>query len=402
MAQLFFLSGRAWEDANGAPYPAATCEFRITGTGTKQDVYTTAGLSVAHTNAVVSDASTGIFPAIFLAAKRYDFLVKDADGNTLHGPTVVDGSKQRVYQAAAPSPTYPDLEWVDTDDNTLYVRNGADNAWLNRGDADSLILAASVTEVLAGTATDKSVTPDSLAAIWQRGDNLTPAAGVLSLPSGGGNVFNVAAGNISSISSARGGRAIKVVHGGSTTYTHNASSLICFGGANVTVEAGDVVEWTNEAATDASGGNWRMTDFHRDATTLAPVPNYAASKAEMEAFSSALRWVTPAIQHNHPGHPKAWVNFTTRGTNGACTINASYGVTSVSRTASGIYQVTFTTAKSSANYAVQAISKAAIGSNLLTTYDNPGTTTCEIIQQSASAGTATNTGDITAVFLADE
>lgn len=402
MANLFWLSGRAYEDANGNPYPGAKAYFYVTGTTTSLDTYTSASLGTPNANPVVADSSTGIWGDIYLAAKRYKCVIKDSSDNTLRTFDPIDADSQIITSASAPSPTFPLLYWYDTSTGNLKRRNSGDSAWLDLGGIDSLLNAASVTEQLSGTATDKSSTPDSVAAVWQRGANISPSGGVVSLPSGGGGVFNVAAGNFSSISSAVGGRTVIFVFGGSSTITHNGTSLILPGGANITSEAGDCACFVNEAATDGSGGNWRCVWYQRDSTTLAAPINYAATKAEMESFSSALRWVTPAIQHNHPGHPKAWVNFTTRGTNGACTINASYGVTSVSRTASGIYQVTFTTAKSSANYAVQAISKAAIGSNLLTTYDNPGTTTCEIIQQSASAGTATNTGDITAVFLGDE
>ncbi len=51
---------------------------------------------------------------------------------------------------------------------------------------------------------------------------------------------------------------------------------------------------------------------------------------------------------------KAWVNF-----NGVTTaaIRASYNVSSVTRTAAGLYTVTFTTALSDANYSIVATSK---------------------------------------------
>lgn len=149
-------------------------------------------------------------------------------------------------------------------------------------------------------------------------------------------------------------------------------------------------------ANDVSASNVAVKQTHASIQTL-----FAASQSQQEAGSSNAVNVTPGRQHFHPSACKAWVNFQTRATNAACTINASYNVSGVSRTASGIYQVTFTNALSSANYAVVGMSKAGLASNLLTTYDNPATTTCEIIQQSASAGTATNTGDITATFFGD-
>lgn len=54
----------------------------------------------------------------------------------------------------------------------------------------------------------------------------------------------------------------------------------------------------------------------------------------------------------------AWVKFTGSGTNGAQTINDSYGVSSVSRTSAGVYTINFSTAFSSASYAISAIQNA--------------------------------------------
>jgi len=50
------------------------------------------------------------------------------------------------------------------------------------------------------------------------------------------------------------------------------------------------------------------------------------------------------------GLVRAMVNFDGRGTNGAATVNYSYNVSGVSRTGTGVYVVTFTTALPSASY----------------------------------------------------
>jgi hypothetical protein len=59
------------------------------------------------------------------------------------------------------------------------------------------------------------------------------------------------------------------------------------------------------------------------------------------------------------GSAKAWVNFD--GTSG--TRRASYNVSSVTRTATGTYTVTFTNALPDANYAIVCGTSAANGSN---------------------------------------
>lgn len=49
---------------------------------------------------------------------------------------------------------------------------------------------------------------------------------------------------------------------------------------------------------------------------------------------------------------QAWVNFTGRDTNGACTVNDSYGVTSVTRRANSCYDIVFSTAFANDDYVV--------------------------------------------------
>ena len=345
MANLFWLSGRAYEDANGNPYPGAKAYFYVTGTTTAQDTYTSASLATPNANPVVADSSTGIFGDIYFAAKRYKCVIKDSSDNTLCTFDPVDASKQRVHSASAPSPTYPGLEWVDTDDNTLYERNVADNGWNNRGDADAAINAASVTEVLAGTATDKAVTPDALAGFWQRGANLTPSGGTVTLPAGGGGVFNVAAGNFSAISSAVGGRPVLFVFSGASTITYNSTSMVLPGSANITTAAGDCALFVNDAATDASGTNWRCVWFQRRSGSSLTFSDLLATQANMETATSTTTIVAPGRVQNHPGVCKGWVNFTI-----AAATTASHNVTSITDTGTAKWAIVWATDFSSANY----------------------------------------------------
>jgi hypothetical protein len=65
-----------------------------------------------------------------------------------------------------------------------------------------------------------------------------------------------------------------------------------------------------------------------------------ASKSDEQTGTSAVVVTTPSQQQQHDSAAKAWVNFSGSGTNGAQTINASYNVSAVSRTALGNYTVT--------------------------------------------------------------
>lgn len=72
-----------------------------------------------------------------------------------------------------------------------------------------------------------------------------------------------------------------------------------------------------------------------------------ADQTAMEAATSLLKVVVPGVQHYHPGHPKARVNFNGTGT---IAIRDDYGVASLTDNGAGIYAVNYDTAFSSANY----------------------------------------------------
>lgn len=275
MAQLFWLSGQSLVGGTGTPYALAKANFYVTGTTTRLATYTSAGLSVSNDNPVVAD-SDGRFPPIYLAASRYKVVLTDANdvqiGDDLDP---VDGVLALISAASAPSPTYPFMRYHNTSDGNVYRRNSANSAWINEGPVDGLGNAASVTQQLAGTATDAFSTPDSVAALWQRGADIASAS-TLSLPAAGGGVFNVTGTTgITGISSAQGGRTIKLKFASSLTITHNATSMVLPGGVSITTRAGDIAEFTNESAADASGSNWRLTDYLRN---LDPIETPSSAK----------------------------------------------------------------------------------------------------------------------------
>jgi hypothetical protein len=77
-----------------------------------------------------------------------------------------------------------------------------------------------------------------------------------------------------------------------------------------------------------------------------------ATQAQMEAATSNAVAVTPGRAHSHPGVAKAWAYITWSA--GTPTLVTSYGVSGITDTAQGKVTVTFSTAMSSANYAVIA------------------------------------------------
>lgn len=146
---------------------------------------------------------------------------------------------------------------------------------------------------------------------------------------------------------------LKIVRfAGVLTLTYNATSLILPGAASITTAAGDVAVMSSEGS-----GNWRCLSYSKADGTAVAV-NAVATQAEMEAASSTTAVVTPGRAKYHPGMAKAWVTFDgTSGSIGAG--SAAYNVSSITDNGLGDYTVNFTTAFSSANYAVMIFARAA-------------------------------------------
>ena len=376
MSGRFMLSGTI-PLFEGSAQPLSTFQFYLIGTSTPQDTYSDTGLASANANPVVTDAY-GYLGEVFLSRNRYKVVWKNASGTTLKTWDTTDKDKIHKRGAGLPSDPHPGQIHDNTSDGHRYERKIGSAAWTDLGTTDSVGNTASVSETLTGTDSSKFVTPDGAAALWQRGTNITPSAGAVTLPSTGGSVFNIAAGNFSSISTAQGGRKLIFVFGGTSVITYDGTAMILPGGASLTTEAGDCACFVNEAAADASGANWRCVWYQRDSTTLAPPLNYAAIQSEMETPTSALRWITPAILKYHPLIPKAWVVFNGTGTPA---ITASSNVTSITDNGTGDYTINFTTALSSTAYAWYGTARAVTaGAGTCVTAESGDTKTASALQ----------------------
>lgn len=287
MSGRFFLSGTI-PLFEGNPQPLSTLTFSLTGTSTAQDTYADAGLTSANTNPVVSDAN-GYFGEIFIKRERYKVIWKNAAGTTLKTWDPVDKDQVYTRGAGLPSDPHPGQKHANTSDGKTYEYKLDTAAWLDLGDTDAISNTASVTQQLTGTSTSVYATPDSVAALWQRGTDIASAS-TLSLPSTGGHHFNVTGTTgVTSISSAQGGRTVRFKFASSLTITHDGTSLILPGGVSITTRAGDIAEFTNEAAADASGSNWRLTDYFRNLTPIetpssAKTGNYTVAATDRGGF----------------------------------------------------------------------------------------------------------------------
>jgi hypothetical protein len=145
------------------------------------------------------------------------------------------------------------------------------------------ISAASTTETITGTSTAKYVTPDSLAALWEAGADNTDGA---TITMGEGGYFNLITSTTSitafAFTTDKAGRTANIRFNTARTLTHNGTSLIIPGGANITTAAGDimgirslgsgnfVVEWYTKAdGTPLVGGTEYTQQPTSDVATIS-------------------------------------------------------------------------------------------------------------------------------------
>lgn len=131
-------------------------------------------------------------------------------------------------------------------------------------------------------------------------------------------------------------------------------------------------------------------------------PSTAATQAQMEAAAVNTAWSAPSVQHHHPGHPKAWVRFTPRGTNGACTITSQYNVSGVTRDAGGTYTVTFTTPFSSTTYLMVGSPRFTSVLGASVSQGTPATGSCVVYLTDSAGGAYDSASSVNCVFLGDQ
>jgi hypothetical protein len=156
---------------------------------------------------------------------------------------------------------------------------------------------------------------------------------------------------------------------GALTLTHNATSLILPGGANITTADGDIGIFISEGS-----GNWRCVTYIPAAT--API---AATQAEQETGTTLTRLVTPGRQHFHQSAAKAWGVVAATGT-----LASGYNCTTA-KNSTGTYTVTFDTALSGTSYTVIVTGSNVGGSgNTLFGYSNKAAGSFQVISTGAS------------------
>lgn len=195
-------------DDDGNPVSGGMLYFYATGTTTPVSVYADSGLVTPLANPVIADAA-GRCAAVYL------------DSNVIY----------RCKTTTAGGATIRDVDPI-----------------IGLGSSPSIPVSASATEQLTGTNAAKFATPDSVAALWEKGADIA-SAGTVSMGEGG--YFNVTGTTtITDIdfSTDKAGRKAWIKFAGILTLTHNATTLILPGGANITTAAGDTACFVSEGS----------------------------------------------------------------------------------------------------------------------------------------------------------
>lgn len=96
---------------------------------------------------------------------------------------------------------------------------------------------------------------------------------------------------------------------------------------------------------------------------ILPVGNLPAAAKADQTTPSASKVVIPTVQQYHPSAAKGWCKVTVSGT--TPTLAAGYNVASVTRTATGTYRITWSTAFTSADYAAVVVCESLGGTGNL-------------------------------------
>jgi|GEM_PF-7084853 len=181
---------------------------------------------------------------------------------------------------------------------------------------------SSIANTLAGTSTAEAVTPDGLAAFWEDAGNVSDGA---TITLGAGGSFNLITSTTAitafTFDPSKAGRKVVVRFNTARTLTHNATSLILPGAANITTAQGDICE-----VEDRGSGNVRVNWYTRadGRAVVGSTDGYRALAIAGTVVSTDNRGV---------------IDFTTAGVTlsftAAATLGAGFRVTVYNSAASG-------------------------------------------------------------------
>lgn len=339
MARRFHLPMESFLDSNGDPLSGAKLYFYESGTTTALDTFSDEGLTTANANPVVAD-SAGRFGDIWLKEQDYKAILKTSadvtvttmdpiagaftvsgdnfkvsqqspadltvqvSAGTLYDPatkTRVSKAVQNSGSITAPT-TNPRIDVIHINARTgaIGITTGAEAASPSvptLGDGllplAQIALTTTITEITSAEITDIRELANighqigsGASQIALNDQDWTALASAATVNIGAAATYRVnitGTTTITAFDTVTAGIAREVRFDGVLTLTHNATSLILPGGANITTAAGDIAKFVSEGS-----GNWRCTKYQKADGTAIAVSLAAGSVSSTELASSAV------------------------------------------------------------------------------------------------------------------
>jgi hypothetical protein len=260
------------------------------------------GIPVAQAGGT-ADAITATFEPATTSSELQDgtlFIVEAATANTTTTPTFSPDSltARTITKSGGQALAVGDIRGAGHKLLLMYDSSSTRYELLNPAvvaaslTVSGIVELATTTETLTGTDATRAVTPDGLAALWEAGSNITDGA---TITIGEGGYFNLLTSTVAitafSITTDKSGRTFRVRFDTVRTLTHNATSLILPGGANITTAQGDIAQFRSlgsgnvvcEWYTRANGQALAGSGAWRHIATLSPS---AAASIEQTGLSA--------------------------------------------------------------------------------------------------------------------
>lgn len=171
---------------------------------------------------------------------QHDYTIANAAGATVRADinNVLSAIVSQNSGAAAPSPSFAFQWWMDTTNDILKQRNAANSVWI---------------ELIHFDQTGGIFRID-----FDKGADIASAATTDIGAATGNYVVVTGTTTITAFGTIKAGTHRWVRFAAALTLTHNGTSLILPGGANITTAAGDMM-----LAISEGGGNWRVPFYQR-------------------------------------------------------------------------------------------------------------------------------------------
>jgi len=362
-----------WTDASGTPLTSGKVYIGTVNLAPKTNtisIFSDRDLTVALANPQTLDAFGKATTRIFIPGK-YSYLVEDSaevqveleldagaesDTGTTSLDTVLGTNTITASGEATTVTSYDNLEvytFTVANTNTSTVTLNIDSIGakaivknFNQGLDGGDFTQNQIVRVAYNSTSDNFAWVDASVKTKRvtKGSDIASATSI-TIPDNDGNLFDItgSTGPIATINGVAG--TLNTFQMDSTPTFTNSASLIMIGGADFTAAAGDVLEFYQ--LTSSTVINTKI-----ERASGVPIAMFtAATQAEQETGTSILAPVTPGRQQYHVSAVKAWVKFDQTGP----TIDASYNITSVTDTSTGVFTINLINAFSSAEYAISGI-----------------------------------------------